>query len=212
MSLHIPVATWLILILSVLALQHSQANVIFHFSLDFNVKHPANSSEPINQTIFVENNRVSMQDNALRSSTNAPDAQSWPEESLYNQAAVQLLLSTKRSVQKLNTELAPLVGRSNDLAARLKKTMKYVNEVDASLENGHYAQHVELLRKYLLLVDNLRSPSKAGGVRTLEFVLLKLALEKYEVLVNQQEVEAYLQRADLAWTRYKNTQVVISDS
>ncbi|XP_034484611.1 uncharacterized protein LOC117789651 [Drosophila innubila] len=210
MSPTITVATWLILILSV------QANVIFHFSLDFNVKHPANFSEPINQTIIVENNQVSMQDNELRSSTNAPNTdpatQTWSEERLYNEAAVRLLLSTKRSVQQLNTELAPLVGRSDDLAARLKKTMKYVNQVDSSLEDGNFAHHVELLRQYLTLVDNLRSPSKAGGVRTLEFVLLKLALEKFGVLANRQEVDAYLKRADLAWTRYKSTQVVISDS
>lgn len=176
------------------------------------MKQPVNSSELFNQTISVENNRVFMQDNELGSSTNAPGTQSWDEENLYNEAAVQLLLSTKRSVQQLNTELSPLVGRSDELAARLKQTIRYVNEVDGSLENGNFTHHVQLLRKYLQLVENLRSPSKTGGVRTLEFVLLKLAIEKYEVLAKHQEVAEYLQRADLAWTRFKNTQVVVSDS
>ncbi|KAH8307545.1 hypothetical protein KR044_000768, partial [Drosophila immigrans] len=185
-----------------------QANVIFQFSLDFHVKQPANSTELVNRTITVENNKIHMQDNQLNSSTKAP----WDEEFQYHQAAVQLLRSTKKSVQHLNVELTPLVGRSDELAARLKQTIRYVNEVDSTLEADgiNLAQHVEQLRKYLTLVDRLRSSAIPGGVRTLEFVLLKLTMEKYEVLAIYQEVFAYLQQLDSAWTRYRNNQVVVS--
>ncbi|EDV93475.1 uncharacterized protein LOC6563862 [Drosophila grimshawi] len=197
----IKVATWLTL--SLLAFDLCGANVVFHFSLDFHVKEPPNSSDPINKTIIVENNQVSLQDNEPGSSTTAPSA--WIEEDQYNMDAVQLLEETTRAVKQLNVELSPLVGRSNQLAAVLKQTLRYVNDVDATLENGHFAQHVDQLRKYPLLIDNLR----LGGVRTLEFVLLKLAMEKYKLLEKQQTVADYLQRADAAWSRFKNTQVVI---
>ncbi|KAH8359271.1 hypothetical protein KR093_005500, partial [Drosophila rubida] len=189
-----------------------QANVIFQFSLDFEVKHPVNSTEPIDKTITVQNNEMYMQDNELNSSTNAPNRPSWDEENRYDETAVRLLRSTKQSVQQMNTEIAPLVGRSDELAVRLKQTIRYVNDVDSALETegSNFAQHVEQLRKYLTLVDQLRFSSRPGGVRLLEFVLLKLLMEKYEVLAKHQEVTAYLQQADAAWARYKNTQVVVS--
>ncbi|XP_060647742.1 uncharacterized protein LOC133836392 [Drosophila sulfurigaster albostrigata] len=207
-----PISCYTWLVLSAFAFQVSQSNVIFHFTLDFNVKHPANSTDSINKTITMENNAVHMQDNEPYSNTTAPNRQSWEEAGQYDQAAVQLLRSTKQSVQKLNVELAPLVGRSDELAASLKQTIRYVNEVDTTLEMDgiNFAQHMEQLRKYLTLVDNLRSSARPGGVRTLEFVLLKLAMEKYKVLAKYQEVTAYLQQANSAWARYKNTQVVLS--
>ncbi|XP_064535580.1 uncharacterized protein LOC135426435 [Drosophila montana] len=204
MSRAITIASWLIL--SIGALERCQANVVFHFSLDFNVKQPENSSETINKTILVNHNLVSIQDNEPGPTT------AWSEQDQYNEVAVELLMDTKRVVQQLNVELSPLVGRSNELAARLKQTLRYVNDVDASLENGHFGQHVEQLRKYITLVDTLQLPSRTGGVRTLEFVLLKLALEKHQLLAKNQEVAEYLQRADAAWTRYKSTQVVLSES
>ncbi|KRF82853.1 uncharacterized protein [Drosophila virilis] len=189
MSRTITVATWLILGIGVL--EPCQ---------------PENSAETINKTILVNHNLVSMQDNEPGPTT------AWSEQDQYNEVALELLLDTKRVVQQLNLELSPLVGRSDELAARLKQTLRYVNGVDASLENGHFGQHVEQLRNYLTLVDTLQQPSRTGGVRTLEFVLLKLALEKHQLLAKNQEVAEYLQRADAAWTRYKSTQVVVSES
>ncbi|XP_023169647.2 uncharacterized protein LOC111598575 [Drosophila hydei] len=194
--------TWLILCIG--AIHLSQANVIFHFSLDFNVKQPENSTEPIDKTILVDRNQVFIQDSKVNSS--------WLEQDRYTEEAFSLLIDTKRVVQELNAELSPLVGRSNELAARLKQTMRYVNDVDACLENGHFGQQVEQLRKYLTLVDTLKLPNNTGGVRTLEFVLLKLALDKYQLPAKHQQVAEYLQRADAAWTTYKNTQIVLAES
>ncbi|TDG42178.1 hypothetical protein AWZ03_011406 [Drosophila navojoa] len=194
--------TWLILCIAVLGL--CQANVIFHFALDFHVKQPENSTEPIDKTILVDHNQVFIQDSKVNSS--------WLEQDRYTEEALHLLMDTKRVVQQLNVELSPLVGRSNDLAARLKQTMRYANDVDACLENGHLGQQVEQLRKYVALVDALKLPSSTAGSRTLEFVVLKLALEKYQLPAKQLQVADYLQRADAAWTTYKNTQVVLAES
>ncbi|EDW80993.2 uncharacterized protein Dwil_GK11820, partial [Drosophila willistoni] len=188
-----------------------QANVLFHFSLDFHVKQPQNG-KLINKTIIVEDNRMSLANDNEEESTSAPQ---WTaEENEYNVVAVAMLEKTRSSIQLLNSELAPLVGRSNDLAVRLKQSMRYVNEVDGSLENRerNLAQHVEMLRKYVQLVNSLREPSPLGGVRSLEYVLIKLAVEKYDLLARQQEVNEYLQRLETVWNEYKNTQVVLLEN
>ncbi|XP_001359826.5 uncharacterized protein [Drosophila pseudoobscura] len=188
-----------------------QANVRFHFTLDFHVKQPANGQdETINKTILVENNQISVIDN--EPTTKSPISQ-WTDHEQYNEATVQKVVEARRAVQQLNVELAPLVGRSNDLAIRLKQSLRYVNEVDATLENlSNFGQLVELLRKFVILVDALREPANYGGIRSLEYVLLKLALEKYELNSKRQEINEYLQRAETAWTSYKSTQVVLLEN
>lgn len=184
-----------------------QANVIFHFSLDFTEKQLSNSSEPIVITTSIPNNEENLQDYNLSALA------AWPERAQYNEAALEHLVATKRAVQQLNQELTPLVGRSNQLALLLKRTLRYANEVDSLLERSSpgLADLVEQLRKYVALVQDLSTPSsQQGGSRTLEFVVLKLAMEKYGVLSTQQEVAAWLQQADEAWKQYRRTQVVIA--
>ncbi|XP_017123985.1 uncharacterized protein LOC108143916 [Drosophila elegans] len=188
-----------------------QANMQFHFSLDFHVKQPPNSTDTIDKTIFVENNQISMVDNE-ETTTRAPMGQ-WTDQDQYNQATLQKVMDTRISVQQLNTELSPLAGRSTDLARRIKQSLRYVNDVDAALDDlTNFGQLVELLRKFVTLVDGLRDPNNLGGIRSLEYVLLKLALEKYDLLKKRQEVGEYLDRAESAWRRYQNTQVVLLDN
>lgn len=188
-----------------------QGNVRFYFTLDFHVKQPPNATDTIDKTIVVENNQISMVDNE-GTTTRSPMAQ-WTDQDRYNQDTLQKVIDTRRSVQQLNTELSPLAGRSSDLARRIKMSLRYVNEVDAALEDlTNFGQLVELLRKFVALVDNLRDPNNFGGVRSLEYVLLKLALEKYDLPNKRQEIGEYLGQAESAWQRYQNTQVVLLDN
>lgn len=164
----------------------------------------------MNQTITIANNRVYVEEN-----NNLTNMTNWPERMQYSEAAMEHLMATRRAVQQLNQELTPLAGRSNELAKLLKRTLRYTNEVDAQLERSslEFAELIEQLRKYVKLVQDLSTPSSLqGGSRTLEFVLLKLAMEKYRLLSTQQEVSAWLQQADESWTRYQNTQVVLAES
>jgi len=185
--------------------------VRFYFTLDFHVKQPPNATDTIDKTIVVENNQISMVDNE-GTTTRSPMAQ-WTDQDRYNQDTLQKVIDTRRSVQQLNTELSPLAGRSSDLARRIKLSLRYVNEVDAALEDlTNFGQLVELLRKFVALVDNLRDPNNFGGVRSLEYVLLKLALEKYDLPNKRQEIGEYLGQAESAWQRYQNTQVVLLDN
>ncbi|KAH8281013.1 hypothetical protein KR054_006817 [Drosophila jambulina] len=187
-----------------------QANMRFHFTLDFLVKHPANSTETINKTIIVEDNKVSMVDNEV--TTKSPISQ-WTDQEQFNMVTLQKVIDTRRSVQQLNAELSPLAGRSNDLARRVKQSLRYVNEVDANLEHlTSFGQLVELLRKFVTLVDSLSEPSAAGGIRSLEYVLLKLALEKYDLPRQRQELGELLERTESAWQKYRSTQVVLTDN
>lgn len=187
-----------------------QSNVSFHFSLDFNVKQAPNSSEVIDKTILVENNEISMLDN--ESTTASPIGQ-WSDDGQYNDVTLQKVLETRSVVQQLNAELSPLAGRSNYLARTLKLSLRYVNAVDASLENlTNFGQLVELLRKFVSLIDTLRDPSNFGGVRSLEYVLFKLVLEKYDIPNKRQEIGELLERAEQAWQRYQNSQVVLLDN
>ncbi|XP_039495513.1 uncharacterized protein LOC120454358 [Drosophila santomea] len=188
-----------------------QGSMRFHFTLDFHVMQPPNATDTIDKTIIVENNRISMVDNE-GTTTKAPMTQ-WTDQDQYNQDALQKVIDTRRSVQQLNTELSPLAGRSTDLARRIKQSMRYVNGVDAGLEDlTNFGQLVELLKKFVTLVDNLRDPNNLGGIRSLEYVLLKLALEKYDLPNKRQEIGEYLERAESAWRRYQNTQVVLLDN
>lgn len=164
----------------------------------------------MNQTITIANNRVYVEEN-----NNLTNMTNWPERMQYSEAAMEHLMATRRAVQQLNQELTPLAARSNELAKLLKRTLRYTNEVDAQLERSslEFAELIEQLRKYVKLVQDLSTPSSLqGGSRTLEFVLLKLAMEKYRLLSTQQEVSAWLQQADESWTRYQNTQVVLAES
>ncbi|XP_017058381.1 uncharacterized protein LOC108099393 [Drosophila ficusphila] len=193
------------------ALTLVQGNMQFHFSLDFHVKQPPNSTDTIDKTIIVENNQISMVDNE-GTTTKSPMSQ-WTDQDQYNQITLQKVIDTRRSVQQLNTELSPLAGRSTDLARRIKQSLRYVNDVDAALEDlTNFGQLVELLRKFVSLVDNLRDPNNFGGIRSLEYVLLKLALEKYDLLNKRQEIGGFLDKAETAWQRYQNTQVVLLDN
>ncbi|KAH8351047.1 hypothetical protein KR084_001654, partial [Drosophila pseudotakahashii] len=188
-----------------------QGNMRFYFSLDFHVKQPPNATDTIDKTIVVENNQISMVDNE-GTTTRAPMSQ-WTDQDRYNQDTLQKVIDTRRSVQHLNAELSPLAGRSTDLARRIKLSLRYVNEVDAALEDlTNFGQLVELLRKFVALVDSLRDPNNLGGIRSLEYVLLKLALEKYDLPNKRQEIGEYLEQAESAWRRYQNTQVVLLDN
>uniref|UniRef100_A0A6P4EHK0 Uncharacterized protein LOC108043451 n=1 Tax=Drosophila rhopaloa TaxID=1041015 RepID=A0A6P4EHK0_DRORH len=202
-------STTILIVLGTIALV--QANVQFHFSLDFHVKQPPNSSDIIDKTIIVDNNQISMVDN--EETTTKSSMSQWTDQDHYNQATLVKVIDTRRLVQQLNTELSPLAGRSTDLARRIKQSMRYVNDVDATLDNlTNFGQLVELLRKFVTLVDNLRDPNNLGGIRSLEYVLLKLALEKYDLPKKRQEIGLYLDRAESAWQRYQNTQVVLLDN
>lgn len=182
----------------------------FHFSLDFRVKQPGNSTETINKTIIVEDNQVSMVDNEV--TTKSPLRQ-WTDQEQFNAVTLQKVIDTRRSVQQLNAELSPLAGRSNDLAKRVKLSLRYANEVDANLEHlTSFGQLVELMRKFVTLVDSLREPNAVGGIRSLEYVLLKLALEKFELLRQRQEIGELLEQAESAWQRYRSTQVVLTNN
>ncbi|ALC47498.1 CG9837 [Drosophila busckii] len=194
------------IILICCVLKQIQANVLFRFALDFHVKD--NGTELLNKTIKVENNQLLVQNNEEENSTSAPGT----EEQTHGDVAKQLLKECKLGVQLLNAELTPLAGRSNQMAGILKQTIRYANEVDASLISGNMSQHFGLLRKYLSLVDNWRSPNNSGGERTLEFVVLKLAMEKYGIVSKQQEALEYLQRADRAWNNYRKHNVILSES
>ncbi|XP_016977650.2 uncharacterized protein LOC108043451 [Drosophila rhopaloa] len=202
-------STTILIVLGTIALV--QANVQFHFSLDFHVKQPPNSSDIIDKTIIVDNNQISMVDN--EETTTKSSMSQWTDQDHYNQATLVKVIDTRRLVQQLNTELSPLAGRSTDLARRIKQSMRYVNDVDATLDNlTNFGQLVELLRKFVTLVDNLRDPNNLGGIRSLEYVLLKLALEKYDLPKKRREIGLYLDRAESAWQRYQNTQVVLLDN
>ncbi|KAH8369232.1 hypothetical protein KR009_005019, partial [Drosophila setifemur] len=187
-----------------------QGNMRFHFTLDFHVKEPANSNGTFDKTIVVENNQISMVDN--EATTKSP-IETWTDQDQFNNFTLQKVTETRRSVHLLNTELSPLAGRSNDLARRLKISLRYVNEVDANLEHlTNFGQLVELLRKFIILIDTLRDPAQVGGVRSLEYVLLKLSLEKYDLLNKQEQIRQYLEPAESAWRKYQNTQVVLLDN
>lgn len=187
-----------------------QSNVTFHFSVDFNDKQPPNSSEVIDKSILVEDNEITMVDN--EATTASPIGQ-WSNEDQFNDFTLKNVLETRSLVQQLNAELSPLAGRSNYLARTLKLSLRYVNAVDASLENlTNFGQLVELLRKFVSLIDTLRDPSNFGGARSLEYVLFKLVLEKYDIPNKRQEIGELLERAEQAWQRYQNSQVVILDN
>ncbi|KAH8276903.1 hypothetical protein KR026_002182, partial [Drosophila bipectinata] len=188
----------------------SQGNVTFHFTLDFHVKQPTNSSEVIDKTILVENNEISVVD--YEATTASPIGQ-WSDQDQYNDVTLQKVLETRSVVQQLNAELSPLAGRSNYLARTLKLSLRYVNAVDASLENlTNFGELVELLRKFVSLIDTLRDPVNFGGARSLEYVLFKLVLEKYDIPSKRQEIGELLDRAETAWQRYQNSQVVILEN
>ncbi|XP_030374639.1 uncharacterized protein LOC115624476 [Scaptodrosophila lebanonensis] len=197
---------WLVLCIFTAA-QLAEANVLFHFSLNFHVKDGEDSL--INKTIAVDNNKLSVEDSEQTTVGAVP---AWTEERQDTEAALEKLRRTKAAMQKLNTELSPLVGRSDDLAAKLKQTLHYINKVDAAIETGNFGEYLEPLRNFVVLVNRLGAPSAAGGVRSLEYVILKLALEKYELLSLQEEISSYLLQAEAIWARYMSTKTIMSET
>ncbi|XP_054744879.1 uncharacterized protein LOC129249215 [Anastrepha obliqua] len=140
----------------------------------------------------------------------------WLEEQNLTGMTDKKLKEIVEALTKLNEEISPVVGRSDFGSSKVKIITRYLNILDASAAEAlssnttSSGNKFEYLRKFIKLVDKLKEPPMGvnGGERTMEYLILKLALEKYQIAKLQADVEEQVIAAEKAWQQYRESKLV----
>ncbi|XP_039967547.1 uncharacterized protein LOC126767851 [Bactrocera neohumeralis] len=229
-----------LLLLAVIAVitresKHANANVLFRFALNFHVKSGESNETDgaINKTLIFENNRVTIKNNLQpeesieeeltaepdttepHSTTDGPlrsMSDFWMQEQNVTDAT-----EIVDALTQLNREISQVVGRSDYISSKVKLITRYLNILDAraaaahdaNLTNSHYKY--DQLRKFIKLADKLKEPPIAASERTLDYMVMKLALDKYRIADLQEKVAKQVTDAEKAWQLYVKTRLVEVD-
>ncbi|XP_018789430.1 PREDICTED: uncharacterized protein LOC108969271 [Bactrocera latifrons] len=230
-----------LLLLAVIAVitrqsKHANANVLFRFALDFHVKSDESNETDgaINKTLIFENNHITIKNNlqpeesieeeltAGPDKTETPSTTAGPLRSMSDfwlqEQNVTDVAETVDALTQLNREISPLVGRSDYISSKVKLVTRYLNILDAraaaandeNLTNSQYKY--DQLRKFIKLAEKLKEPPIAASERTLDYTVMKLALEKYHIADLQEKVAKQVTDAEKAWQLYVKTRLVEVDA
>ncbi|XP_011211369.2 uncharacterized protein LOC105231648 [Bactrocera dorsalis] len=226
-----------LLLLAVIAVitresKHANANVLFRFALDFHVKSGESNETDgaINKTLIFENNHVTIKNNlqpdesieeelsAESDKTEPSGTTAGPLRSMSDfwmqEQNVTDATEIVDALTQLNREISPVVGRSDYISSKVKLVTRYLNILDAraaaannaNLTNSHYKY--DQLRKFIKLADKLKEPPITASERTLDYMVMKLALDKYHIADLQAKVEKQVTDAEKAWELYVKTRLV----
>ncbi|XP_014091162.2 uncharacterized protein [Bactrocera oleae] len=212
----------------------ANANVLFRFALDFHVK-SGDSNETdaaIDKTLTFENNHVTIKNNLHPEESIGRELTSRPDEmAQFSTTAGPLRTMSDFWMQEQNDtdateivdaltglyqEISPVVGRSDFISSKVKLITRYLNILDASAAaandshqtKSHY--NVDQLRKFIKLADKLKEPPIAAddSQRTLDYMVMKLALDKYRIASLQAKIEKQVTATEKAWQQYVKTKLV----
>ncbi|KAI8129396.1 hypothetical protein FF38_04350 [Lucilia cuprina] len=162
----------------------------------------------------------------------------WSKQAQLYATAHDKLQATRVAVTQLKNEILVVVGRSDFIAAKVKLMTRYLNKVNTVLANntadtsstataaanndngavavvgGHdndaAANRFLILQDYVQLVDDLRAPptSAEGGERSLDYMVMKLGLEKHKLIELQTQILLEVLQAMETWQTYVKKQLV----
>lgn len=151
----------------------------------------------------------------------------WSKQSQLNATANDKLQATRLAVTQLKNDVSVVVGRSDFIAAKVKLMTRYLNKVNAAIPTttieakadddgtsaGHDAAAANrflILQDYVQLVDDLRTPPSAaeGGERSLDYMVMKLGLEKHKLIELQTQILVEVLQAMETWQTFVKKQLV----
>ncbi|XP_023308485.2 uncharacterized protein LOC111690265 [Lucilia cuprina] len=162
----------------------------------------------------------------------------WSKQAQLNATAHDKLQATRVAVTQLKNEILVVVGRSDFIAAKVKLMTRYLNKVNTVLanntadtsstataaanndngpvavvggrDNDAAANRFLILQDYVQLVDDLRAPptSAEGGERSLDYMVMKLGLEKHKLIELQTQILLEVLQAMETWQTYVKKQLV----
>uniref|UniRef100_W8BYW6 Uncharacterized protein n=1 Tax=Ceratitis capitata TaxID=7213 RepID=W8BYW6_CERCA len=193
-----------------------------------------------NKTWIFENNHITVKNNLspdesveeelISQTENAPSETStvgplrsmadfWAQQRNLNSATDRKLREIVNTLTKMNQEITTVVGRSDFVASKVKLITRYLNILDAAaaeeFSSNLTTTHTKFdyLRKFIKLADKLKEPPAGveGGERTLDYVLMKMALDKYRIAQLRVEVDEQVTVAEDAWQQYVKSKLVEVD-
>ncbi|XP_036322306.1 uncharacterized protein LOC118736315 [Rhagoletis pomonella] len=181
------------------------------------VKNNLHPDEPLEEELTARPNEL-----ALATTTAGPLLEPmndlWLQQQNLIDPTEQKLKEIVEALTKLNEEIWPVVGRSDFVSSKVKMINHYINILDASAAEAlnsnttttNPANKFEYLRKFLKLADKLKEPPGGvnGGKRSMEYMVMKLELDKYQIGKLQAEVEAQVAACERAWQNYVESKVV----
>ncbi|KAM7364002.1 uncharacterized protein ACRADG_000697 isoform 3-T3 [Cochliomyia hominivorax] len=192
------------------------------------------STESTTTTTIIENNFHNTESPVTVTPTILADI--WSKQAQLNATANNKLQATRIAVTQLKNDVLVVVGRSDFIAAKVKLMTRYLNKVndviktnraadaaDAAVDDnnnnggaegaGHDAAAANrflILQDYVQLVDDLRTPptSEEGGERSLDYMVMKLGLEKHKLIELQTQILVEVLQAMETWQTYVKKQLV----
>lgn len=211
--------------------QVTEANSIFRFGFDFGL----NVNENSYKTSFsIGDEEASVSTTTTESPGTVASSiltDIWTKQAQLNATANDKLQASQVAVAQLRNEILVVVGRSDFIAAKVKLMTRYLNKVNAVIATtntaattatvgdddfsgtGHEdaaANRFLILQDYVQLVDDLRAPptSEEGGERSLDYMVMKLGLEKHKLIELQTQILLEVLQAMETWQTYVKTQLV----
>lgn len=153
----------------------------------------------------------------------------WSKQAKLSATANDKLQATRVAVTQLKNEVLVVVGRSDFIAAKVKLMTRYLNtanavsatkkvaadggDSDGSGAAGHNdvaANRFLIFQDYVQLVDDLRAPptSAEGGERSLDYMVMKLGLEKHKLIELQTQILVDVLQAMETWQTFVKKQLV----
>uniref|UniRef100_A0A0A1X5X4 Tropomyosin-2 n=1 Tax=Zeugodacus cucurbitae TaxID=28588 RepID=A0A0A1X5X4_ZEUCU len=178
------------------------------------VKNNLNSEEPIDEELTARPDKSALVTTTVGPLRSMSDF--WIQEQNLTDAADTKLKQIVKALTELNREISPVVGRSDFVSSKVKIITRYLNILDASaaattdsnqtISPNKFAH----LQKFIKLAEKLKEPpiDADGSERTLDGMVMKLALDKYQIASLQAEVEEQVTAAEEAWQRYVKTKLV----
>ncbi|XP_005181100.1 uncharacterized protein LOC101887445 [Musca domestica] len=148
------------------------------------------------------------------STTEAPHFMNdiWSQQSKLNVTANDKFQKSRDAVTHLRNDLSDVVGRSDYLAAQVKLMTRYLNKANIALETSA-ANRFRILQDFVQLVDELKTPpgDDVGGERSLDYAVMKMALDKHRLVELQNEIVVDVLQAMQAWQDFvKNKMIEVS--
>lgn len=107
------------------------------------------------------------------------------------------------------------MDRSDFIAEKVKLMKRYLNKANAVAATGvgnetAATNRFLILQEYVQLVDDLRVPPThdQGGEQSLEYLLMKLSLEKHHLIELQTQILVEVLQALETWQTYVKTQLL----
>lgn len=187
-----------------------EGSVIFRFGFDFGSDSRETSLKTSLQIGDNSEDHHTSDQPEISPTTTAPYMTDiWTRQAKLNATANGKLRSSRLAVTQLRSDLSNVVGRSDYIAGKVKLMTRYLLKANAALESTT-SSSFEILQDFVQLVDDLKVPpsEEVGGERSLDYVVMKMALDKYKLAELQTQTRVDVLQGVEAWQDYVKNKMI----